>query len=151
MKQCAGAQSILSAIIILHAKKFFVDNNIIQQLCYIRALSLRSMKEGKVFFRRRLKNGMYANFMHRKEIYYINILIDIQCLTHVQILHQMPHFLTTQKFSLLLRFSRQLCSDVCRQLRQQLLRQFLLFLVPLSWLDRLRDHMARVAVKVQLQ
>jgi hypothetical protein len=28
----------------LHAKKIFVDNNIIQQLCYRRALSLRSMK-----------------------------------------------------------------------------------------------------------
>jgi hypothetical protein len=40
-----------------------------------------------VFFRRRLRNGMYANFMHRKEIYYINIHIDIQCLTHVRILH----------------------------------------------------------------
>jgi hypothetical protein len=26
-----------------------------------------------VFFCRRLKNGMYANFMHHKEIYYINI------------------------------------------------------------------------------
>jgi hypothetical protein len=30
---------------------------------------------------------MYANFMHRKEIYYINIHTDIQCLTHIQILH----------------------------------------------------------------
>jgi hypothetical protein len=30
---------------------------------------------------------MYANFMHRKEIYYINIHIDIQCLSHVRILH----------------------------------------------------------------
>jgi hypothetical protein len=30
---------------------------------------------------------MYANFMHRKEIHYINIHIDIQCLTHVRILH----------------------------------------------------------------
>jgi hypothetical protein len=31
--------------------------------------SLRSMKRRKVFFRRRLKNGKYTNFMHRKEIY----------------------------------------------------------------------------------
>jgi hypothetical protein len=30
---------------------------------------------------------MYANFMHRKEIYYINIHTDIQCLTHIRILH----------------------------------------------------------------
>jgi hypothetical protein len=87
MKQCAGAQNTPSTIIILHAKKIFIDNNIIQQLCYRRALSLRSIKKGKVFFRRRLKNGMNANFMHRKEIYYINIHIDIQCLTHVRILH----------------------------------------------------------------
>jgi hypothetical protein len=43
-------------------------------------------KKGRCFCRR-LKNGMYANFMHRKEIYYINIHIDIQCLTHVQILN----------------------------------------------------------------
>jgi hypothetical protein len=30
-------------------------------------------KEGKVFFRRRLKNGTCVNFMHRKEIYYSNL------------------------------------------------------------------------------
>jgi hypothetical protein len=30
---------------------------------------------------------MNANFIHRKEIYYINIYIDIQCLTYVRILH----------------------------------------------------------------
>jgi hypothetical protein len=27
-----------------------------------------------VFFRRRLKNGTYTNFLHRKEIYYINYI-----------------------------------------------------------------------------
>jgi hypothetical protein len=75
-------------------------------------------EEGKVFFRRRLKNGMYANFMHRKEIYYINIHTYIQYLTHIQILH----FLSTQEFSLLLVSSRQLRSRVCRQLHQLLLR-----------------------------
>jgi hypothetical protein len=32
-------------------------------------------KEGKVFFRRRLKNGMCVNFMHRKEINYNNLHI----------------------------------------------------------------------------
>jgi hypothetical protein len=30
---------------------------------------------------------MYANFMHHKEIYYIKIHTDIQCLTHIRILH----------------------------------------------------------------
>jgi hypothetical protein len=39
-------------------------------------------KEGKVFFRRRLKNGMWVNFMHRKEIYYINL--HICSLSHTQ-------------------------------------------------------------------
>jgi hypothetical protein len=87
MEQCAGAQSVPSAITILHAKKIFVDNNIIQQLCYRRALSLRSMKRREGVFSSKAQNGMYANFMHRKEICYINIHIDIQCLTHVRILH----------------------------------------------------------------
>jgi hypothetical protein len=32
-------------------------------------------KEGKMFFRRRLKNGMCVNFMHRKEINYNNLHI----------------------------------------------------------------------------
>jgi hypothetical protein len=45
------------------------------QTCHRRALSLRSMKKGKVFFRRRLKNGMCANFTHRKEIHYNNLHI----------------------------------------------------------------------------
>jgi hypothetical protein len=44
MKQCVGAQSNPSAITILYARKIFVDKNIMQQLCYRRALSLRSMK-----------------------------------------------------------------------------------------------------------
>ena len=47
-------------------------------------LSLRSMdlflyeawKEGKVFFHRRLKNGMYISFMHHKEINYNNLHIQ---------------------------------------------------------------------------
>jgi hypothetical protein len=49
-KQCAGAQSTPSAIIILHAKRIFVDNNIIQQMCYRMALSLRSMKRREGVF-----------------------------------------------------------------------------------------------------
>ena len=52
-------------------------------------LSLRSMdlflykawKEGKVFFRRRLKNGMCVNFMHRKEINCNNLHIQFN-ITH---------------------------------------------------------------------
>jgi hypothetical protein len=50
MKQCAGAQSNPSAIIILYARKIFVDNNIMQQLCYRRVFSLRSMKRREGVF-----------------------------------------------------------------------------------------------------
>ena len=53
--------------------------------------SLRSMKRREGVFRRRLKNAMYTNFMHRKEIYYINIHTNVQCLTHIQILHFLVH------------------------------------------------------------
>jgi hypothetical protein len=48
---------------------------------------LRSMKRREGVFPLKAKNGMYVNFMHHKEIYYINIHIDIQCLTHVRILN----------------------------------------------------------------
>jgi hypothetical protein len=88
MKQCVGAQSAPSTIIILHAPRKFLTTTILYNSCAKKGFFLyEAWKEGKVFFRRRLKNGMHANFMHRKEIYYINIHIDIQCLTHVQILH----------------------------------------------------------------
>jgi hypothetical protein len=39
---------------------------------------------------------MYTNFMHRKEIYYTNIHIDIQCLTGMNITSH-KYFLATQK------------------------------------------------------
>jgi hypothetical protein len=43
-------------------------------ICHRRGILLyETWKEGKVFFRRRLKNGMCVNFMHRKEIYYNNL------------------------------------------------------------------------------
>jgi hypothetical protein len=49
-------------------------------------------KEGKVFFRRKLKNGMYISFMHRKEIEYDNLHIrskvtHIKCYSFVAIKH----------------------------------------------------------------
>jgi hypothetical protein len=50
MKQCAGAQSNPSAITILYDRKNFVDNNIMQQLCYRRAFPLRSMKRREDVF-----------------------------------------------------------------------------------------------------
>ena len=50
-------------------------------------------KEGKMFFRQRLKNGTHEGFIHRKEIYYINIHTNTWCLfftkddSHTQALH----------------------------------------------------------------
>jgi hypothetical protein len=34
-------------------------------------------KKGRCYFRRRLKNGMCVNFMHRKEIYYSNLHVPL--------------------------------------------------------------------------
>jgi hypothetical protein len=45
--------------------------------------SLRSMKRREGVFRRRLKNGMCANFMHRKEMNYNNLHIRFKA-THVK-------------------------------------------------------------------
>jgi hypothetical protein len=40
-------------------------------------------KKGRCFFRRRLKNGMYVSFMHRKEINYNNLHIRSK-VTHIK-------------------------------------------------------------------
>ena len=53
------------------------------QICHRRGFFLyEAWKEGKVFCRQRLKNGMCANFMHRKEIYYSNFTCPINCSIH---------------------------------------------------------------------
>jgi hypothetical protein len=39
------------------------------------AFLYKAWKERKMFFRRRLKNSMCVNFMHRKEIYYNNLYV----------------------------------------------------------------------------
>ena len=49
-----------------------------------------ALKEGKVFFRRRLKNSMCVNFMHRKEINYNNLHIRFNVY-----IHQMSHSFVT--------------------------------------------------------
>jgi hypothetical protein len=85
MEQCAEAQSTPSAYIIVHNRKTFVSNAIIQQSRQSKKYSInrggnfssQNMKKGKVVFRRRLKNGTYTNFMYHKEIYYINIHTNI--------------------------------------------------------------------------
>jgi hypothetical protein len=46
---------------------------------------MKHEKKEMCFFVEGSKNSMYANFMHRKEIYYINVHIDIQCLTRTNI------------------------------------------------------------------
>jgi transposase-like protein len=51
MEHRAGAQSVSSAIIILHVKKIFVDNNVIQQVIPQKGtVSLRSMKRREGVF-----------------------------------------------------------------------------------------------------
>jgi hypothetical protein len=79
-------------------------------------------KEGKVFFRRRLKNGMYTNFMHHKEIYYISIHTNIRCLsrTHDDNHIQALHFLVCNNLIFFEYFFQRLHVVVCRRLRQQL-------------------------------
>jgi hypothetical protein len=90
-------------------------------------------KEGKVFFRRRLKNGMYVSFMHRKEINYNNLLIwskvtHIKYYSFVTIKAQCPfqcllHWpfknVFTISASLLSGFSPQLHLEIYWRLRQQ--------------------------------
>jgi hypothetical protein len=43
-------------------------------------------KEGKVFFRRRIKNGMCVSFMHRKEMNYNNLHIRLN-ITYIKMSH----------------------------------------------------------------
>jgi hypothetical protein len=52
MKQCAEAQTIPSADIILHTKEIFVDNDIIQQLWHRKGdfLFAKHEKKGMCFF-----------------------------------------------------------------------------------------------------
>jgi hypothetical protein len=47
-----------------------------------------AQKEGKVLFRRRLKNGMCINFMHHKEINYNNLHIRFK-VTYIKMLHSL--------------------------------------------------------------
>jgi hypothetical protein len=54
--------------------------------------SLRNIKRREgVFFAEGSKTGKYIDFMHRKEIYYINIHTNVRCSTHTQILHFLVH------------------------------------------------------------
>jgi hypothetical protein len=43
------------------------------------------MKRREGVFSPKAKNGMYADFMHHKEIYYINVHINIKCLARTNI------------------------------------------------------------------
>jgi hypothetical protein len=76
-----------SAVVILHARKDFADNNIIQQLWHRWGdfFFVKHEKKGRCFFAEGSKNGMYTTFMRHKEIYYINK--HIRCSIHTQMLH----------------------------------------------------------------
>jgi hypothetical protein len=67
MKRNITAQDMSSADALHCVKLIFISSDI-RTIFF-----LRSMKEGKVFFCQRLKNGTYESFMHHKEIYHINV------------------------------------------------------------------------------
>jgi hypothetical protein len=67
MKECALAQHIPSIDILVNTKLTFINSGIRKILFFA-----KHEKKGRCSFRQRLKNGMYEDFMHHKEIYYIN-------------------------------------------------------------------------------
>jgi hypothetical protein len=66
-------------------RKIFIDNNIIQQLCYRRAFSLRSMKRREGVFSPKAQKWYVRRFHASKEIYYIIVHINIECLARTNI------------------------------------------------------------------
>jgi hypothetical protein len=70
-KECDMPQHIFSADITYYTKSTFITTGV------RKILFAKHEKKGRCFFRRRLKNGMYTNFMHHKEIYYISIDTNI--------------------------------------------------------------------------
>jgi hypothetical protein len=91
MKGNPIAQDMLSANISFYTKLIFVSSD--KENLFLR----EAWKEGKVFFRQQLKSGTYEDFMHHKEIYYINTHTKTWCLfltkdeSHTQALHFQVH------------------------------------------------------------
>jgi hypothetical protein len=92
---------------------------------------------------------MNANFMHLKEIYYINIHIDIQCSTHVRILH-FPNTTFLKCTRIQSSFKTFSAASFNSLLTASSIVSSAIFIVSnvVSWPDRLQDHMARVVVIV---
>jgi hypothetical protein len=71
MEKNVTAQDVPLTDILYYMKLTFVNNGIRKILFFA-----KHEKKGRCFFRQRLKDGMYEDFMHRKEIYYINVHIN---------------------------------------------------------------------------
>jgi hypothetical protein len=71
MKERAIAQHIPSADILYYTKLTFINNDIREILFFA-----KHEKKGRCFFAM-LKNGIYEDFMHHKEIYYINVQTNV--------------------------------------------------------------------------
>jgi hypothetical protein len=85
-KESCFFQKYMMNEIVCWSTKYIVDN-IIQHLCYRRAPSLRSMKRRESVFSPKAQKWYVRKFHASQKIYYINIHINIGCLTHVRILH----------------------------------------------------------------
>jgi hypothetical protein len=68
MKECDVAQHMSSVEILYYTKLTFVNSGIGEILFFV-----KHEKKGRCFFCQRLKNSTYVDFMHHKEIYYINV------------------------------------------------------------------------------
>jgi hypothetical protein len=68
MKGNTIAQDMPSTDISSYTKLIFVSIDIMRIFFFT-----KHEKKGRRFFRQQLKNVTYEGFMHRKEIYYINI------------------------------------------------------------------------------
>jgi hypothetical protein len=91
MEQCAEAQSVPLAIIMPRESS---STTILYNSCGIRRgdfFFAKHEKKGRCFFTKGSKTGMYIDFIHNKEIYYIHIHTDVRCLTHTRILHSLVH------------------------------------------------------------
>jgi hypothetical protein len=66
-KECVIAQHVPSVDILYYMRPTFVNNGI------RKILFAKHEKKGRCFFAKGSKNCMYVDFMHHKEIYYINV------------------------------------------------------------------------------
>jgi hypothetical protein len=86
-----------------YEKKYYIISHAFSRYILLHKVNLRqqwhnenlflcdALKEWKVFFRQRLKNGTFEGFMHHKEIYYINIHTKLDACVTPQVLPWLWH------------------------------------------------------------